>query len=74
MADSVAKRFSGSGTVEGYSDGEPETARFNHPRSFAMDLKGNIYVADQKNNVIRKITNTGPTAFHLFCVTFYVLF
>ncbi|KAK4842069.1 hypothetical protein QYF36_015150 [Acer negundo] len=57
---SVAKRLSGDG-VAGYSDGEPGSARFNKPRNFAVDLKGNVYVADKNNNAIRKITNSGVT-------------
>ncbi|GMN41655.1 hypothetical protein TIFTF001_010881 [Ficus carica] len=56
--DSVVKKLSGTGNV-GYADGEPETAEFSKPRSFAMDMSGNVYVADRNNNVIRKITDTG---------------
>ncbi|KAF3431303.1 hypothetical protein FNV43_RR26034 [Rhamnella rubrinervis] len=50
--------FSGDG-VEGYSDGESGTARFNKPRSFAIDRRGNVYVADKFNHVIRKISGSG---------------
>ncbi|GMY26185.1 NHL domain-containing protein [Fagus crenata] len=45
----------------GYSDGESGSARFNKPRSFAVDLKGNVYVADKTNRAIRKISNSGVT-------------
>lgn len=62
MADSVVKKLSGTGNV-GYADGEPEKAEFSKPRSFAMDMSGNVYVADRNNNVIRKITDTGYIAF-----------
>ncbi|KDO82525.1 hypothetical protein CISIN_1g024317mg [Citrus sinensis] len=54
--ESVVKRLAGDG-VQGYSDGEPGSARFDKPKSFAVDMKGNIYVADKSNHVIRKITN-----------------
>lgn len=70
MADSV-KRFSGTGEP-GYVDGEPGSVQFSHPRSFAIDLKGNVYVADRENNVIRKITDTGSTFSFLFLIN-YVL-
>ncbi|KAG9448731.1 hypothetical protein H6P81_008696 [Aristolochia fimbriata] len=50
--------FAGNG--EGFSDGGLTTAKFNHPRDFAVDTKGNVYVAD-KNGVIRKISKTGVT-------------
>ncbi|KAF4355487.1 hypothetical protein F8388_015241 [Cannabis sativa] len=58
--DNVVKRFSGTGEA-GYVDGEPGMAQFSKPRSFAIDLKGNVYVADKSNNVIRKITDSGVT-------------
>ncbi|PON98907.1 Six-bladed beta-propeller [Trema orientale] len=58
--DSVIKPFSGTGEF-GYVDGEPGSAQFSKPRSFAIDLKGNVYVADKHNNVIRKITDSGVT-------------
>lgn len=54
---SVPKHLAGDKV--GYSDGELSSAQFNRPRSFAIDLRGNVYVADKKNNVIRKITNSG---------------
>lgn len=60
------KRLSGDG-VAGYSDGKSGAARFNKPRSFAVDLKGNVYVADVKNNrAIRKISDSGPRFLSLF--------
>lgn len=46
----------------GYADGELDSARFNKPRSFAVDLKGNVYVADKTNHAIRKISTTGPNS------------
>ncbi|KAH9773408.1 NHL domain-containing protein [Citrus sinensis] len=49
--ESVFKRLAGDG-VQGYSDGEPGSARFDKPKSFAVDMKGNIYVADKSNHCL----------------------
>ncbi|GLT50296.1 hypothetical protein SLA2020_237900 [Shorea laevis] len=56
--ESVPKKLSGDG-VAGHSDGEASGARFNKPKSFAVDAKGNIYVADKNNHAIRKIAASG---------------
>jgi len=44
----------------GYSgDGGPATdAELNQPYGVAIDTSGNIYIADEANNVIRKVTDT----------------
>ncbi|XP_050237838.1 uncharacterized protein LOC126687338 isoform X2 [Mercurialis annua] len=59
--DSVINRLSGD-SVPGFSDGEAGSARFNKPKSFAVDNKGNVYVADRNNGAIRKITDSGRTS------------
>ncbi|MEK3985985.1 stalk domain-containing protein [Paenibacillus sp. FSL K6-3166] len=43
--------------AEGYTDGKSEEALFNHPTYTAADSKGNIYISDTDNHVIRKIEN-----------------
>lgn len=51
-----------AGSAEGYSghvDGKSREARMNHPKGFAVDDRGNIYVADTMNRAIRKITDLG---------------
>ncbi|KAL5974492.1 hypothetical protein ACLOJK_031157 [Asimina triloba] len=45
----------------GHVDGRPREARMNHPQSFTVDDRGNIYVADTMNMAIRKIGETGVT-------------
>ncbi len=50
--------FAGSGD-RGYADGIGVTARFNNPTGIAVDDVGNVYVADQGNFCIRKITSLG---------------
>ncbi|KAK4429858.1 hypothetical protein Salat_1286500 [Sesamum alatum] len=52
------QRLAGNGE-HSYSDGDLALARFNKPRSFAVDFNGNIYVADHRNHAIRKITKSG---------------
>ena len=40
-------------------DGTGADARFDTPRAVALDKNGNVYVADEGNHVIRKITPNG---------------
>jgi len=62
----VVTTFAGKAGAAGYVDGTRETARFNAPRSVAVDNDGNVYVMDSENKdlqsnsaVIRKITPAG---------------
>jgi sugar lactone lactonase YvrE len=50
--------LAGSG-IEGFADGDAASAQFDHPMGVAVDLLGNIYVADEFNNCIRKINSVG---------------
>jgi streptogramin lyase len=45
--------------VSGAADGADTAARFNLPEGIAVDASGNVYVADNSNNEIRKITSSG---------------
>ncbi len=53
----VITTIAGNGTA-GYSgDGGPATnAALNYPSGIAVDSTGNVYIADQSNNRIRKVT------------------
>lgn len=56
--EGLLSTFAG-GAVEGFADGQGAAASFNTPSSLAIDLRGNIYVADTGNNAIRRITPEG---------------
>ncbi|KAG6429597.1 hypothetical protein SASPL_107649 [Salvia splendens] len=60
LAETVMKKLAGN-EVFGYVDGDLASAKFNKPKSFAVDLSGNLYVADHRNHAIRKITKSGVT-------------
>jgi uncharacterized protein (TIGR03437 family) len=66
--------FAGDGNATYGGDGGPATgAQLNGPTGLVLDSAGNLYIADTKNNLIRKVTKdgtliasyvggTGPTA------------
>ncbi|TDW97633.1 NHL repeat-containing protein [Dinghuibacter silviterrae] len=56
--DGVVTTFAGSGQP-GWQDGTGTTAVFHNPTGVAIDATGNLYVADTRNNMIRKITPVG---------------
>ncbi|PZF70923.1 NHL domain-containing protein [Taibaiella soli] len=49
IAGAIAQGFSGDG-------GPSALAQLNNPTSLAVDIHGNVYIADYSNNRIRKIT------------------
>jgi sugar lactone lactonase YvrE len=57
-ASGAVSTLAGSG-VKGASDATGSAASFNIPAGIAVDAAGNVYVADESNNLIRKITTAG---------------
>jgi sugar lactone lactonase YvrE len=52
--------IAGTGVANYNGDGRTATtAEVNNPSGVAVDLAGNVYIADQVNNRIRKISTTG---------------
>jgi len=50
------------GGDSGFADGQGENARFDAPSGIAIDVTGNLYVADNNNNHIRKVTPKGEVS------------
>lgn len=51
--------LAGTNFATGHADGEALSSKFYGARGMAFDKDGNLYVADEFNNVIRKISTTG---------------
>jgi streptogramin lyase len=51
--------LAGSPGLAGSADGQGSAARFIYPQGVALDSSGNLYVADNGNHTIRKITPAG---------------
>ena len=45
--------------AEGFRDGSADSAQFRYPLAIAFDKRGNMYIADEGNFCIRKITSDG---------------
>jgi sugar lactone lactonase YvrE len=58
--DGKIVRVAGTGYQGYYGDGGPATkAMFKSPAAIAFDSKGNLYIADMGNNLIRKVDTNG---------------
>jgi hypothetical protein len=52
--------FAGNGTAGSAGDGGPATAAgLNQPNGVAVDIAGNVFIADQGNSLIRKVSLSG---------------
>ena len=58
-AAGVVTTLAGTAGSNGSTDATGSAARFYSPRGVAVDSSGNVYVADNGNNTIRKITAAG---------------
>ena len=55
----VVTTLAGMPRISGSDDGSGPAARFYYPSGITMDAAGNLYVADEGNQAIRKITPEG---------------
>jgi sugar lactone lactonase YvrE len=55
----VVSTLAGTAGIKGHADGTGAAASFNYPNGVAVDVAGNVYVADSGNFTIRKITSAG---------------
>ena len=60
--DGAVSTLAGSPGATGWRDGMGAQARFNTPVGLALDARGNVYVSEYFNNVIRKITPGGQVS------------
>ncbi len=51
-----------AGSIGGFANGTGENAQFDNPFGIAVDTEGNVYVADENNHKIRKITPNGSVS------------
>lgn len=58
MLTCTVSTVAGNGT-RGFVDGASASAQFNNPFGIAVDASGNLYVADNGNQCIRKISSEG---------------
>jgi|CZKI01.1.fsa_nt_gi hypothetical protein len=57
----VVTTLAGTAGTPGSADGTGSAARFDRPLCAAVDGSGNVYVTDDNNNTVRKITPGGVT-------------
>ena len=57
-----AGSFATRSPSDSYANGVGAAARFGPPRSIVTDASGNLFVADRRNDAIRKITPTGEVS------------
>ena len=55
----VVTTLAGTAMTSGSADGTGTAAQFDLPTGIAVDGSGNVYVADNHNNTVRKITPAG---------------
>jgi sugar lactone lactonase YvrE len=55
----VVSTWAGLAGTAGDTDGPVAAARFNNPVGLAFDTAGNLYVTDQDNSLVRKISPAG---------------
>lgn len=55
----IVTTLAGSPRLVGFADGTNGTATLNGPSGVAVDGSGNVFVADQSNNTIRRVTPNG---------------
>ena len=59
--DGTVTTLAGTAGAFGSNDGTGSAARFGGPHGLSVDSAGNVFVAEENNNNIRKITPTGVT-------------
>ncbi len=58
--DGIIRTFAGNGAAAYSGDGGPAVlASLNHPADVAVDARDNVYIADQNNHRIRRVTPDG---------------
>lgn len=55
--DGTVSTFAGKAGSAGFADGAAADARFDGPMGLAVDASGTVYVADARNDLIRRIAN-----------------
>ncbi|HZQ47448.1 MAG TPA: hypothetical protein VFC07_10580, partial [Verrucomicrobiae bacterium] len=61
-AQQVATTLAGAVLTTGSADGPANHALFNDPTGLAIDASGNVYVADNANHTLRKLSPSGMVA------------
>ncbi|MDD4622518.1 MAG: hypothetical protein PHG71_04705, partial [Kiritimatiellae bacterium] len=62
MPDGAIRRLAGEPGRGGYADGLCGQARFNYLPGVAADSKGNVFLADHNNHILRKLAPDGKVS------------